>query len=279
MNSKILSLALLIAIIASSCVTNNEDAPPVIPFTPGTTVTIADIKDLYSDELSKPWYDRIPVEITENVSIRGIISADDKTSNGNLYKEGYVQDETSGLRMTFQSSGGLFVNDSVIINCKGLYLSDYGDFIQLGGDPYVDDNGNNRVAGIDKHKYLKRKVIEGQKLLPEIVEIGNIDEQHMGRLIKLENVEFANYELGKTYATPEKNGNPAKSENRDLVDCSGNKIVVRSSGYATFAGDYLPEGNGDITAIVTKFSSSSGTTIQLLIRHINEVQLEGPRCK
>ncbi|MCU4176941.1 DUF5689 domain-containing protein [Carboxylicivirga sp. N1Y90] len=283
MTSKILNtltLSIAILLLVSSCVTNNDDAPPVIPFTPGTTKTIAEVKALYDSQLFDdegkeiPWYDRVPVEITEDISIKGIISADDKTSNGNLYKEGYVQDKTSGLRMTFQSSGGLFVNDSVIINCKGLYLSDYGDFIQLGGDPYLDDNGNNRVAGIDKHKYLKRKVIEGQKLQPIITTIDQVGEEHMAMLIQLNDVQFADNELGKTYAVAKDEGQDPQSANRDLVDCNGNKIIVRSSGYSNFAGTLLPEGKGTFIGIVSKFN----TTLQLTIRHFDEIILEGERC-
>jgi len=274
LNIILLITSFILSSLNWSCEYNNEDAPPVEPFIPGEIVTVAEVKSLYDEELNKYWTDRVPVEITENITIKGIITADDKTSDGNLYKEAYVQDESAGLRLTFQSTGGLYVNDSVTINLKGLYLSDYGDFIQLGGVPYFDDSNNYRLTGIDKHDHIRRTVVDGQELLPEIVTISQIGEAQLGKLVQLNDVQFKDSELGKTYATPESDGVPASSQNRILVDCSGNSILVRSSGYATFAGDKVPTGKGSFVGIVTKFNRD----LQLIIRHIEEVELNGNRC-
>jgi hypothetical protein len=258
----------LIAILTgmASCVEKNDAPPPEIPFEPGLMVTIDDVKELYNDELKRYWTDRTPVEITDDWSIKGIITADDKSTGGNYYKEAFIQDLTGGLQVKFASSGGLAVGDSVIINLQGLYLSDYGDFIQLGGQPYKDDSNNWRIEGMDKHKYLLRTSYNNE-LVPALVNISDIDDTYLGELIRLENVQFASNELGKTYATPEMNGNAPRDENRTLEDCNGKRIVVRTSGYANFAGDYLPKGNGGFIGIVTKFN----TTMQLKIRFIDEV--------
>ncbi len=64
-------------------------------------------------------------------SLRGIITASDKV-DGNLYKEAYIQDATGGLRLVFESTSGLYIGDSVIVNMKGLYIGDYGNFWQVG---------------------------------------------------------------------------------------------------------------------------------------------------
>ena len=266
--------AFVLSSITISCDFNNEDEPPIEEFIPGETSTISYVKSLYDEELDKYWTDRVPVEITEDICIKGIIIADDKTSNGNLYKEAYVQDETAGLRMTFQSTGGLYANDSVTIKLKGLYLSDYGDFIQLGGTPYFDDSNNYRLTGIDKHDYIKRNVIDGQVMEPEAITINQVGEDHMGMLVKFENVQFADNQLGLTYAIPETDDQDAASANRTLSDCNGNTIIVRSSGFSSFAGDYLPVGKGSFVGVITKFNNTN----QLLIRHIDEVQLNDDRC-
>ncbi len=274
----LLSITLLTSSLFVACDYNNEDAPPVEEFVTGKITTIADVKALYADELEKYWSSRVPVEITEDISIKGIIIGDDKTSDGNLYKEAYIQDETGGLRMTFLSTGGLYANDSVSVNLKGLYLSDYGDLIQLGADPYFDDSNNYRLTGIDKHDYLKRTSIDGQVQEPKVITIDEAGEANMCMLVQFNNVQFADNELGLTYATPETDDQDAASANRTLVDCNGNSIEVRSSGYSSFAGDYLPEGKGSIVGIVTKYTSGSTTTIQFIIRSIDEVQLDGERC-
>nr|WP_319399410.1 DUF5689 domain-containing protein [uncultured Carboxylicivirga sp.] len=275
LNSKLLFITLLTTVLTWSCDMNNEDAPPYIEFVPAPNVSsVTHIKSLYDQEMEKYYRDRVPVEITEDICLKGIISADDKTSNGNLYKEAYLQDETGGIKLVFVSTGGIYANDSVVINMKGLYIGDYGDFIQIGGIPYTDTNGNLRVSGIDKYDCLKRTKIDGQELQPLLISIDQIGEEHMGMLIELQDVQFRDDEIGKTYATPETDDQEASTENRIMTDCNGNEITVRSSGYSSFAGDLLPQGKGSIVGILTKYTS----TYQLVIRNIDEVQLDGNRC-
>nr|WP_321408702.1 DUF5689 domain-containing protein [uncultured Carboxylicivirga sp.] len=277
-NTIFIILSVLISSLFVSCDYNNEDAPPYEEFIEGELSTIAYVKSLYAEELAKYWTERVPVEITEDICIKGIIIGDDKTSNGNLYKEAYVQDETGGLRMTFLSTGGIYKNDSVTINLNGLYLSDYGDFIQLGGVPYFDDSNNYRLTGIDKHDYIKRTYVEGQVQEPTIITIDQAGENYMGMLVQFNDVQFADSQLGLTYAIPETDTQDAASANRTLVDCDGNSIIVRSSGYSSFAGTFLPEGKGTFVGIVTKFTSGSTTTIQIVIRSLDEIDLSGDRC-
>ena len=61
---------------------------------------------------------------------------------------------------------------------------------------------------------------------------------------------------------------------RTLEDCGGAQVLVRTSGYADFAGTSVPDGKGSFVAVVSQFQSD----MQLYIRDINEVQLNGPRC-
>jgi hypothetical protein len=89
-------------------------------------------------------------------------------------------------------------------------------------------------------------------------------------LIKIDSVEFSSLELFTTYADAVNQ----TSENRTLTDCSGNTIIVRTSGYANYAGTQVAQGNGSLVAIVGVF----GSTIQLYIRSLAEVQMTAPRC-
>ncbi len=261
----IIPLSLLI--FFASCDYNNDDTPPVEPFIPGNRVSIADLKAIYD------WNNRGPVEITENWCIKGIISAEDKSSNNNLYKEAYIQDETGGLRLLFEATGGLYVNDSAIINLKDLFISDYGKFLQLTSFPYKDGE-YYRGYGINKNKHLKRTVVLNQELLPLNITIDQIEEQHLGMLIKLNKVKFLKGG-SDTYATPQTDENDAAYGNQILSDANGNEITVRTSGYASFAGDLLPTGEGSIVGIVSKFTNNRDvTTIQLIIRHYDEVQFD-----
>jgi hypothetical protein len=91
-----------------------------------------------------------------------------------------------------------------------------------------------------------------------------------GMLVRLENVEFVDSDLGLTYA----NAVAQQTQNRTLRDCNGSTVLVRTSGFADFAAQQLPSGNGSFVAVVGQFNND----MQLFIRNINEVQLNGPRC-
>ena len=264
-------ILLLIIIGFGDCVDNNETPPPEIPFVSGTIVSIQQAKNLYSAELAKVWTERIPLLINDDWSIKGIITASDK-KDGNLYKEAYIQDAGGGLRLTFESTSGLYMGDSVIINLKGLYLSDYGNFIQVGSTPYKDDSGNFRLMGLNMDECVK-KISINNPTFPETVTISQIKSvSYPGKLVMLNNIQFTDDEIGKPYA--DYMLDPPASANRYLMDCNKNEIIVRSSGYASFASDTITDLNGSITGVVTIFNSD----YQLVIRDFNEVQLTNERC-
>ncbi len=270
-NLKDILVPVILTVVLASCIDNNETPPPVKNFVPGTLVTVDRVKSLYAGELARPWQQRVPVKIQDEWALAGIITASDK-KDGNLYKEAYVQDGTTGLRMLFDGNSGLYIGDSVIVNLKGLYLGDYGNFIQLGSDPYTDASGNLRVSGFNMDSQIL-KVATGKKPVPQIATIKQVKSASwLGKLVKLENVQFSDEETGKTWA--DAIANPPAAANRNLTDCSSNAIIVRTSGYASFAGKILPPGKGSLTGIVTVFNSD----YQIIVRDFSELQLDGDRC-
>jgi hypothetical protein len=258
-------------LLSAACSDNNENPPPVIEFIAGDFVQIQQVKDLYSAELAKVWTDRVPVEIFENWSIKGIITASDK-KDGNLYKEAYIQDGSGGVHLLFNSTSGLYIGDSVIVNLQGLFLSDYGNLIQVGSTPYIDESGNYRLLGIVMDQVTK-KISINNPTTPEIVTIPQVKSTGwLGKLVTLNNVQFTDDAVGESYA--DYMLDPPASANRNLMDCDKNQIIVRSSGYASFASDIITDLNGSITGIVTVFNSD----YQLIIRDYTEVQLTNDRC-
>ncbi len=265
--ASVISLPLLF----SGCADNNETPPPDVPFISGQVVTVDQVKALYSGELAKPWQQRVPVEITSDWTLRGVITASDK-KDGNLYKEAFLQDGTTGMRMLLDATSGLYIGDSVLVNVKGLWLGDYGNFVQMGSEPYTDDSGNLRVSGFNMDKQVK-KLSSGHVTLPEKATIQQVKSAAwLGRLVKLEEVQFDDDQMGRSWA--DAMADPPAAANRDLVDCSGKSIIVRTSGYASFAGEILPAGKGSIVGIVTVFNSD----YQLVVRDYSEVQMTGNRC-
>jgi hypothetical protein len=261
---------ILIASIAG-CVDNNETPPPDRSFVYGTIIAVQQVKDLYSTELAMDYTLRTPVAITGDWAIKGIVTASDKI-DGNLYKEAYIQDASGGLHILFNSSSGLYIGDSVVVKMKDLYIFDYGDLIQVGGDPYTASDGSIRLKGIVMDDFVLKTSVNNQTS-PDVVSIPQIKSTAwLGKLVTLNNVQFTDAEIGKTYADYALN--PPASANRYLMDCNKNQIIVRSSGYASFASETITDLNGSITGIVTIFSSD----YQLVIRDFKEVQLTNERC-
>ncbi|MBK8700009.1 MAG: hypothetical protein IPN29_10955 [Saprospiraceae bacterium] len=87
-------------------------------------------------------------------------------------------------------------------------------------------------------------------------------------LIKINGIEFANQ--GETYA----DAVTQSTVNRTLTTCSNQEILLRSSGYADFAGTTVPSGKGSIVAIYSIF----GNDKQLMIRDLEDVNMTEPRC-
>ena len=62
--------------------------------------------------------------------------------------------------------------------------------------------------------------------------------------------------------------------NRELEDCFDQRLILRTSGYSSFASDSTPVLNGTITGVLSIF----GDTYQLTIRDLDDVDMEGDRC-
>lgn len=247
-NIVIASLALIFsAVMIVSCKKREFDVPPLKELPTGSILNIADLRARFNDSTGAP------VRFTEDLSVYGIVTMDDKS--GNIYKSAFLQDRFGAINLRLLSSGGLYVGDSVRIFLKGTVLSRYNGMLQLDS---VD---------VDNNVVKQKSAVNFE---PQVVTIDQITTDMQSKLVKLENVQFSCSDIGKTYA----NSVTQASENRYLVDCNGRSIIVRTSGYASFAGQQLPSGGGSLVAVVGVFNSD----IQLYIRTVGEVKMSGPRC-
>jgi DNA/RNA endonuclease YhcR with UshA esterase domain len=203
------------------------------------------------------------VKIMEEVVIEAVVSANDVS--GNLFKQLFLQDETGGIEFKVDISSlynDFPVGTKVLLSCKGLYIGKYREAIQLGG------LYNEEIGRLSANMFYPRitKLSEGNEVIPTEVSINGINDSHIGKLIKIQNVQF--WDLTKTWAQP------GQSTNRMLQDCFGNAVIVRSSGYASFAQKMLPTGNGEIIGVLGRYNSD----YQLYIRTESDAKLINPRC-
>jgi hypothetical protein len=221
------------------------DSPPRRSLPVGQALTVAELRALFTGT---------PKRFAGDSSVYAVVTADEES--GNLYKNVYVQDHTGAIVLRLVNSGGLYQGDSIRIYLPGTILSNYQGLLQLDSVD-VDNNVVKQAVGVQKQ--------------PQLVTIAQVTPDMQGKLVRLEGVEFITSEAcnGLTYA----NAATQQTVNRTLSDCTGN-VIVRNSGYANFAGQPLPSGNGSIVAVVGQFQ----TTMQLFIRKVSEVQMNGARC-
>ena len=242
MNFRSLLPLFLIALLAAGC-KKEFDAPPVRQLPVGQVLTVAQLRALFQGT---------PVRFGGDSSFFAVVTADEQ--NGNLYRNIYVQDHTGAIQLRLQNPGGLYQGDSIRVYLPGTVLSSFSGMLQLDSVD-VDNNVVKQATQVVK--------------TPTTVTIPQLSSMQ-GMLVRLENVEFAQSDLGLTYA----NAVTQQTQNRNLRDCNGNTVLVRTSGFANFAAQQVPTGNGSFVAVVGQFNND----MQLFIRNINEVQLTGTRC-
>ncbi|MCF8238243.1 MAG: DUF5689 domain-containing protein [Saprospiraceae bacterium] len=259
-------LLLVGLLIPTACVDLDFDEPPPggEPIDITANATILDLRS---------WF--VPgafTAITDELIIRGIVIADD--ASGNFYKTIVIQDETAGIEIKLNSVG--LANDypigrEVFIRCRGLVISDYNGLVQLGGGTY-DDAGQTRLSGIEE-ALLKDYLVAGERdqfVTPKVKGIKDINTNDMSTLIQLTDVQFIQSDAGQTYAEPV----TQLSVNHMVEDCSGNSILLRTNGYADFAGELTPSGKGTLVALLGVF----GSDLQLFVRDQNDVDMQAARC-
>jgi len=267
--------AFLAAFVITSC-NKKFDEPPVYT-DPGVTANTT-IKQLRALSTGYGVFN----EITTDIIISGQVVANDKS--GNIYKEIYIQDTTAGIALQLDATGlynSYPLGREVFVVCKGLYVANESGMIKLCVRAVI--NGAPSVSGIPGiliDNYVKRGKL-GTPPAPKVVTIAQLNNDFQSMLIQLENYQVTSADMGKTFADTSAN---KATQNINTQSCAGasSNIIVRTSGYANFAGQRLPQGNGTLTAIYTVFASNAGfnsnPTKQLIIRDTSDMKFYGSRC-
>jgi len=228
------------------------DLPPLPEVPEGSKITIAGIKGKFQPNK--------PIKFTQDSNLYCVVIADE--SSGNLYKEVYVRDYTGAIHVKLTATGGLYVGDSIRINLKGTILNHYNNLIQLDS--------------VDLLKNIV-KIASGLNPQPILMTIDQIKANTaptntvQSQLVKIVGVEFVPASKSVKFADDINKS----SVNHTITTCIMNKkLLVRTSGYASFAGQLTPTGIGSIVGIVGQYN----TDMQLIIRKYSEVSMNGTVC-
>lgn len=225
-----------------------------------TAKTVAEVKQLYTTGNLN--------QITGNFYVKAKVTANDET--GNLYKYIYVEDATGGIRVNINKlnlyqDARFKVGKNVIINLKNLYIGKYNGEFQLG-QPNGLEIGQVAEAYVYKFFYDSNEPVTTVTATEKT--IANLTTDDVGKWIKIKGLQFIDSDLSKTYVSG------SAATNRTLEDCSGNKIILRTSNFASFATAQVDEGKGDVYAILSIFNG----TYQLWIPKQVNADLDGARC-
>ena len=241
MKKRVFNAFLLLAMVGTLFTACKKEypTPPIQELPIGRVYTISEILALEPGTV-----------FNEDASVYGIITADEVS--GNLYKAAFMQDRATGaaIELYLNAVSGVRIGDSVRIYLKDVTYAMYNNLPQLSNfeaDGHIVILANNKP------------------ITPAKATIAEINQgKYLAGLVRLENVKFTEQ---NTFADPTTYGN------RTLIDPMNpsSNVIVRTSNYANFANDSLPQGVGNLVAIASVYNS----TWQLIIRSARELEFDG----
>ena len=245
---KITAWILGVALIAFVGCKKEFDAPPGHELSEGQILTIDSLINMFNQDGE--------VTFTEDMSVFGIVTADELT--GNFYHEFYFQDENTGtaLHVNLVNPGGVTEGDKVRINLNGATLTSMNELLTLD------------EVDVDKNVFIQENLVNVE---PTTITLDNL-EGNISKLVRIEGVQLVSEEMCETFANGQ--ADPPVSFNRTLMDCNGNEIILRNSGYSNFADEIMASGNGTFVGILSKYNADW----QLKVRRPSDMDLNGDRC-
>jgi hypothetical protein len=275
-----LCLLAFVAMTFSACNDKFDNPEKFPPVTLKPTHTIKELKALY---------DGRPTTVTDDVIVAGVVTTSDQ--EGNLYRELFIQDQTGGVKVKVGKTG-LYnfykLGQTLYVKCKGLELGAYGGMLELG---YKSADPRYETGYIDAQYLINRQIFagaQGSPLVPKTVAITEFNADMVGTLVKLENLTFSRTDFLtpvsptynftdnplhpkgyiETWALPNPaDGSVPRTVSQIFNNNSSRQIVVRTSGYARFAGTAMPTAPCDLIGILTIFNN----TYQLTLRSTTDV--------
>lgn len=260
-------------------------------------VSIAELKNTYGPKQKDEINDT--VRIADGTQIKGIVTGNDV--EGNIYSQISIQDESDkpGIIISVAQgglSGQLQIGQEVLINVGGLYYGTYRSQPQLGvayHDSSKDQNYPSRISRADwqnrfkvigKPNASKIKVqvfstnpdaSKGELNVADLLD-ADVAYKYAGCLVTLKGVEFAMGD-GKTTLAPEDEGKTlgyGVTRYFKGYDKTNKQIGIRTSCYADFAANLVPQGVVDVTGVLSCYKSSAkyNHTVQLALRRFSDIK-------
>ena len=300
-----LALLALVAVFATTSCMDDDWKDPNSETSPygnnsiqeTNVVSIAELKNTYDPKQKDEINDT--VRIADGTQIKGIVTGND--IEGNIYSQISIQDDSDkpGIIISVAQgglSGQLQIGQEVLINVGGLYYGTYRSQPQLGvayHDSSKDQNYPSRISRADwqnrfkvigKPDASKIKVqvfstnpdaSKGELNVADLLD-ADVAYKYAGCLVTLKGVEFAMGD-GKTTLAPEDEGKTlgyGVTRYFKGYDKTNKQIGIRTSCYAEFAANLVPQGVVDVTGVLSCYKSSAkyNHTVQLALRRFSDIK-------
>lgn len=169
-----------------------------------------------------------------------------------------------GRKVYIKLKGRYYYNNSATSSLE------IGDLLD-NGEPLADEVG--RLSLVEYQNVIRKSCVKvDENDIKNVMTISQAkNNANLNKLIEFDAVQFSDANVGKTYF--DSNNQIGGATNNILVDATGNSIIVRVSEFAGFAVNTIPNGNGKVRGVLTKF----GSDFQLMIRTVYDVNLSNPR--
>mgnify|MGYP003636849872 CR=1 FL=1 len=272
---KILKYSIWIAAVFTfssslSCVKTNDFNIPkeTCVDTITTTKTIAELFNIATETATKYAVDD---------AIEGYVISSDQ--EGNFFKNTAIQtsDGSLGFSVSIDQTDLYTIYNpgrKVYVKLNGLYLEKDNNVLEIGG--LFIDNFQNETVGRIGYPAFEKVLIKSCEVIDEnslvnSISINDVSDAYLNTLVEFSNVQFIDDALGTTlYDSTNDVGN---ATNHLIQDVSGALLIFRTSAFADFASIEVPNGNGSIRGVLTKF----GGDYQLLARTYSDVNLNNER--
>ena len=259
---------LLLFLVLTSCLNDNQFSIPKIEcqesnFT--NTHSILEIKKMVGFGIT---------EFTEDFITSGYVVSSDES--GNIYKILYLQDKienpTAALKISLDKTA-LYtqypIGKKIFIKLKGLAIGYTQGSVTIGS---AGVNEIERIPSTEINQHLFRSC-ESSEITPKEMQLSEINGTHVGMLVQLNNVQFKQSELKKSFAEDNKDGDVLLEQVNATCQTEG-EILLHTSSFSIFKNITVPSGRGNLTAIVTKYFG----TFQLVLPNSNNVIFNFERC-
>lgn len=256
----------LTSLLMVGCVNDDSYSVPTLDCTDPQLVATKTIEEIYSQATTAP-----VKYVGDDIIEARIVSSD---RGGNFFKIIYLVslDGSRGFSLAVNRAS-LYneynVGRKVYIKLDGLYTQIRNNTLQIGA---LFGTNVGQIAEADyRAKLISSCNTVNEETLVNELNLSQINDSYIGKLIELKDVQFANDALGQNYYNPL---NVVGSEtNHKITDATGATLIFRTGSFAKYAGVPVSDKRGRIRGVLTKFN----TDYQFIARYAADIKLTEER--